>query len=115
FVLGLSTGDVSRPGDGEHRPNDRLNPFGEAGLAERHHAVEAVTIGQRHRRETELGSALGNRLWLHRSFEHGEAGKDAKRDERLSHSMFMGCARESGKHAAGTYPQISAAVASGPR
>ena len=53
-------------------------------------AVKAVAVGQRDRRKAELRRALGDRLGLHRPFEHGEGGKDAKRDERLSHARTMG-------------------------
>ncbi len=69
----LSSAEFRRPCDGEHRPDDRLDAFREAGVAERHDAIETVAIRDRNRREAKLCRALGDDFRLHRSFEHCEA------------------------------------------
>ena len=75
--------------------------------------IEPVAVGQRDRREAELGRLLGDRLGLDRAFEHGEARKDAKRDVRRGHTASLwASAAEIAKHAAPTYPQLIASAAS---
>ncbi len=75
--------DFRRPGNPQHRADDRLHALGEAGIAERHCAVEPVAVGQADRGEAELRRTLGDRLGLHRPFEHGERREIAKRDVGL--------------------------------
>ena len=43
---------LGRPRDAEHRADDRLHALGDAGVAERHRAVEPVAVGERDRRES---------------------------------------------------------------
>ena len=52
--------------------------------------IEAVAVGQRDRREAQHGRPLGDRLRLHRPFEHGEGRENAQRNVGLSHSATMG-------------------------
>ena len=64
--------DPGRPSDRQERSDDRLDAFGKTGVAERHRRVKAVAVGKRDCREAQLCRPLGDRLWLHRPFEHGE-------------------------------------------
>ena len=77
--------DRRRARHAERRADDRLHPLGEAGVAERHDAVEPVAVGDRDRRKAELRGALGDRLGLHRPFEHREGREDAQRNEWETH------------------------------
>ena len=81
----LSSAEFRRPCDGEHRADDRLDAFREAGVAEWHDAIETVAIRDRNRREAKLRRALGDYFRLHRSFEHCEAGEYPERNVRLIH------------------------------
>ena len=46
--------DLGWPRHRKHRADDRLNALGEASVAERHHAVKPVAIGDRDRRKAKL-------------------------------------------------------------
>ena len=61
-------------------PTIGCTPFLDAGVAERHRAVEAVAVGHRRGGEIEPLRLLRDRLRLHRPFEHRVAGEEAKRD-----------------------------------
>ena len=96
-----------RPGDAEHRADDRLDALGDAGIAERHRAVEAVAVGQRDRRKAELRRLLGDRLGLHRPFEHGEGGENAKRNVgRRSRCDYGHRGLRSESRGAAAFPQL---------
>ena len=77
--------EPARVGQRQLAADDRLHALGEAGIREGHGRIEAVAVDQSRRREAELLRLLGDRLGLDRTFEHGEAGKDSKRDERRGH------------------------------
>ena len=81
--------ELRRPRDGEERPDHWLDALCDARVGKGHRRVKAVAVGQRHRRESELRCLGSDRLWLHRSFEHGEAGQDSKWDVRAGHARSM--------------------------
>ena len=101
--------DLRRPGNGQHRADDRLDALADAGVAEGHRRIEAVAVGQRDGREAELRGALGDRLRLHRAFEHREGGEDAKRNVGLGHNSIMASRDANGSLAVGFFHSYLAA------
>ena len=100
--------DFGRARDGEHRADDRLHALGDAGVAERHGAIEPVAIGHARPRESRASPrVLGDRLGLDRAFEHRVGREDAKRDVGLSSRQDYGIFSAAGQGSRLTYPRLS--------
>src|SRR3954451_7266263 len=97
--------DVPRSSNTEHRPDDRLNTFGDAGVAEGHRPIETIAVGESERWETKLCSLGRDGLRFHRPFEHGEGREDSKWNVGLSHILTMGLPDGLEKSELRTYPQ----------